>query len=102
MQGAGQEELAAGRGLRQTMPADGDLLLALVAGCAEGGNAASAVKKMEAACDAYFSRVQALRKTAKTGEIVIAATDAKKEGGILAKVLALSLKQQVSLCSTAR
>jgi hypothetical protein len=84
------------------MPADGDVLLALVAGCAEGGNAASAVKKMEAACDAYFSRVQTLRKTAKSGEIIIAAADAKKEGGILAKVLALSLKHQVSLRITAQ
>ena len=80
------------------MPADGDVLVALVVGCAEpGGDGAVVAKKLAAAADAYFSRVGTLRKTGKTGQVIFSAADAKKEGGSLVKIANTSLKQQASL-----
>lgn len=83
------------------MPADGDALLALVLVCTAAEGAAAANDLGEAS-KKYFSRVAALRKISKTGEAGFAAIDAKKEGGLLVKIVNSSMKQQVrggGLCS---
>jgi len=77
------------------MPADGEELLALVAGCAAAADGAGSAKRLKAAADGYFGRVVSLRKNSKAGEGSFSAADAKREGALMVKIVNSSLKQQV-------
>lgn len=82
------------------MPTDGESLMTLIASCGgSGSNAVASVSAMRDASQTLFVRVGALRRSGKgqgTGGGFTAA-DAKREGGLLAKIFNTALKQQTAL-----